>query len=279
MMLNMVPPDSALANMEEVVFDADFYHNKYPDLQNAFHHDNGKLHHHWHEYGIKEGRACSSVLDLQYYLQKNPDLQKAFGQDYARVYHHFFEYGINELRESSPMYNPKMYKAFYPWLANLSARQLLWHFKNQGYPQGLMAGMGFAGVSYSPMTGSMEDFVFDADFYHNKYPDLQNAFHHDNGKLHHHWHEYGIKEGRACSEVLDLQFYLNQHPDLQKAFGKDYARVYHHFFEYGIKEMRQSSPTYNPKVYQARYGLMGMDGQQLLQHYMNYGRHHYMWAY
>jgi len=280
MMLTGVPPDSAM-NMEEVVFDADFYHNKYPDLQNAFHHDNAKLHKHWHQYGIKEGRACSAVLDLQFYLGKYPDLQAAFGaNNYERAYKHFFEYGINELRESSPLYDPKVYKAVYPWLNSLSPRQMLWHFVNQGYRNGLMATMGFRGVTFTPIAGNPEEMVFDANFYHNKYPDLQNAFHHDNAKLHKHWHEYGIKEGRACSEVLDLQFYLGKYPDLQAAFGaNNYERAYKHFFEYGIKELRQSSPTYDPKIYQARYGLMGMDGMQLMQHYLAYGRTHYMWAY
>jgi len=278
-MLTGVPPDGAM-NMEEVVFDADFYHNKYPDLQNAFHHDNNKLHHHWHEYGISEGRACSAVLDLTFYLDRNPDLQKAFGRDFKKVYHHFFEYGINEMRESSPVYNPKVYKAVYPWLANLTPRQLLWHFKNMGQRQGLMATMGFASIGIAPMpAGNPEDMVFDADFYHNKYPDLQNAFHHDNGKLHHHWHEYGISEGRACSDVLDLKYYLEHNPDLQRAFGKDYKKVYHHFFEYGINELRDSSPVYHPKVYQARYGLMGLSPMQLMHHFLTYGRHHYMWAY
>jgi len=268
-----------MGNMEDVVFDAAFYNAKYPDLQNAFHGDAGKLHHHWHEYGIKEGRACSCVLDLKHYLASYPDLQKAFGNNYEKAYKHFFEYGINELRTSSPLYDPKVYKACYPWLASLSPKQLLWHFKNQGYPQGLIATMGFAAISVAPMSGSVEDFVFDAKFYNDKYPDLQNAFHGDAGKLHHHWHEYGIKEGRACSLVLDLKHYLAKYPDLQKAFGNNYEKAYKHFFEYGINELRESSPFYNPKIYQARYGLTGLNGQQLLNHFLTYGRFHYMWAY
>jgi len=131
-----VPADSSM-NMEDVVFDADFYHEKYPDLQNAFHHDNEKLRKHWHEYGIKEGRACSPVLDLKFYLEKYPDLQSAFGQDYARVYHHFFEYGINENRQASALYDPNYYRKANPALSSLSNRQLIWHFINQGYRSGL----------------------------------------------------------------------------------------------------------------------------------------------
>jgi len=277
-MLGAVPAPHTL-RMEELVFDPDFYHNKYPDLQNAFHHDNARLRQHWHEYGIKEGRACSDVLDLTFYLNNHPDLQRAFGRDFSKVYHHFFEYGIKERRQSSPTYNPQVYQSCYPWLRKLTPSQLIWHYLNQGRPYGLMATMSFVSVPYAMAPMSPEELVFDPDFYHNKYPDLQNAFHHDNARLHHHWHEYGIKEGRACSDVLDLTFYLNNHPDLQRAFGRDFSKVYHHFFEYGIKELRQSSPTYNPRVYQQRYGLHGLSPIQLIQHYLTYGRTHYMWAY
>jgi len=279
MILSSVPADSAM-NMEDVVFDVDFYHNKYPDLQNAFHHDNAKLLNHWKTFGIKEGRACSDMLDLTFYLANYPDLQKAFGNDYTKVYNHFFQFGINELRQSSPTYNPKVYQAVYPFLAPLTPRQLLWHFRYLGRPQGMIATMGFSALAVAPMpTVAPQDLVFDVDFYHNKYPDLQNAFHHDNAKLLNHWKTFGIKEGRACSDVLDLTFYLGKYPDLQQAFGNDYTKVYNHFFQFGINEMRQSSPTYNPKIYQERYGLQGLSPMQLMHHFLSYGRHHCMWAY
>jgi len=282
MVLTGVPPEGALGNMEEVIFDAKFYNDKYPDLQNAFHGDAGKLHKHWHEFGIKEGRACSAVYDGKFYLDHHPDLQNAFGAtNYERVYKHYFEFGINEQRQSSPLFDPKVYKACYPWLSNLTPRQLIWHFKNQGYPQGLIATMGFAAIPVGPMTiGNPEELIFDAKFYNDKYPDLQNAFHGDAAKLHKHWHEFGIKEGRACSDVFDGQFYLSKYPDLQQAFGAtNYERAYKHFFEFGLKEMRQSSPVYDPKIYQARYGLAGLNPQQLMHHFLTYGRFHYMWAY
>jgi len=266
-------------DIKDLIFDPDFYHNKYPDLQNAFHHDNAKLRTHWQNHGIKEGRACSDVLDLKFYVENHPDLVKAFGTDYTKAYEHYFRHGIKEMRQSSPTYNPKVYQAVYPFLANLTPCQLIWHFRNMGRPQGMIATMGFAAMAVPAMSGDIKDLIFDPDFYHNKYPDLQNAFHHDNAKLRTHWQNHGIKEGRACSDVLDLKFYVEHHPDLVKAFGNDYPRAYEHFFRHGIKEMRQSSPTYNPKVYQARYGLEGMDGVQLLNHFMTFGRTHYMWAY
>jgi len=277
-MLAGVPADGAI-DMKDVVFDVDFYHNKYPDLQKAFNHDNGKLKAHWEKYGIKEGRACSDILDLTFYLTSHPDLVKAFGNDYTKAYDHYFKYGVKEMRQSSPTFNPKVYQAVYPFLANLTPAQLIWHYRNMGRPQGMIATMGFATLVPALQSIAPEQLVFDPDFYHNKYPDLQKAFNHDNAKLKAHWEKYGIKEGRACSDVLDLTFYLTNHPDLVKAFGNDYARAYEHFFRHGINEMRQSSPTYNPKVYQARYGLTALNPVQLMTHFMTYGRTHFMWAY
>jgi len=136
-----IPGDESL-NMEEVVFDPDFYHDKYPDLQNAFHHDNEKLRQHWHDNGIKEGRACSAVLDLKFYLEKYPDLQKEFGQDYTKVYNHYFQYGINENRRASVLFDPNYYRKANPSLSSLSTKQLIWHFINQGYRNGMKGSDG-----------------------------------------------------------------------------------------------------------------------------------------
>jgi len=265
--MQAAPPDSSI-DIKEVIFDPDFYHNKYPDLQNAFHHDSARLRQHWYEFGIKEGRACSEVLDLTFYLNNNPDLKRTFGTDYTRAYEHFLRHGINEMRQSSPTFNPKYYRANYSFLANLTPSQLIWQVRNMGRTAAPPV------PSVPPMAPSLDlkELIMDPDFYYRKYPDLQDALHHDNAKLRQHWRDYGIKEGRACSEALDLKFYVNYYPDLQQAFGNDYARAYEHFFRHGINEMRQSSPTYNPKAYQLQYNLYNLSPQELLHHYMVHGR-------
>jgi len=231
---------------------------------------------------------------LAFYLQNHPDLQGAFGSDFTKVYNHYFKYGINEMRQSSPTFNPKSYQALYPFLSSLSPRQLIWFYRTQGSNtvSGMVTPMPTP-VPINPMptmptpvptmpsvsTASPQDLVFDPDFYHNKYPDLQAAFNHDNARLKKHWHEFGIKEGRACSDVLDLQYYLQRYPDLQGAFGTDYRKVYDHFFKHGINELRESSPNYHPKVYMDRYNLQTMTPIQLLEHYVTFGRFHGMTAY
>jgi len=272
-------PSSGAINVEDLVFDVEWYHNRYPDLQKAFNHDKGKLLNHWKTFGIKEGRAGSAIFDIKFYLNKYPDLQQAFGTDCTKAYNHFLKNGVNEFRQSSPTFDPKVYKAAYPWLAHLDSKQMAWHFRFEGERKGLLATMTFNTLPVPPMPSvTPQDMVFDADWYHNRYPDLQKAFNHDNGKLLNHWKTFGIKEGRACSDVFDIKFYLNKYPDLQKAFGTDCTKAYNHLFQFGMKEMRQSSPSYDPKIYKERYGLTDLNPQQLMHHYLSYGRHHYMVA-
>jgi len=274
-MIGSVPPESAI-NAQDLLFDADFYFNKYPDLQAAFGHDNAKLLNHWKTYGIKEGRAGSEALDLTYYRGKYPDLQAAFGDDFTRYYNHVFEYGIKEWRSTSATYDPAVYRSAYPYLTSLSPLQLVWHYLNVGRKQGMIAYMGFAQFGTPAVSSDPHELMFDADFYFNKYPDLQAAFGHDNAKLLNHWKTYGIKEGRACSDVLDLTYYRGKYPDLQQAFGDDFTRYYNHIFEYGINEYRSTSPSYDPAVYQKRYGLQGFTPIQLMQHFMAFGRFRHM---
>jgi len=276
--LSKVPAASDI-KLEELFFDPDFYHDKYGDLRKAFNHDNAKLLKHWKDHGIKEGRAGSILLDIKFYLNKYADLQKTFGSDYTKAYKHFFDFGLKEMRQSSPAFDPKVYKSAYPWLGDLQPQQLAWHFRHEGHPNGLLATMTFDTLPVPEMPSvTPQDMVFSADFYHDKYGDLRKAFNHDNAKLLKHWKDHGIKEGRAGSEVFDLKFYLNKYADLQKTFGSDYTKAYKHFFDFGMKEMRQSSATYNPKVYQERYGLKDLNPQQLMHHYLSYGRQHYMVA-
>jgi hypothetical protein len=103
-----------LKQLTQMMFDADFYYEKYPDLQIALGHDTIKLYEHFRNQGIKEGRQFSKYFDLQYYLNNNPDVKAAFGGDYAKTLNHFLEYGVYEGRSPSPLYDSKSYVKAYP---------------------------------------------------------------------------------------------------------------------------------------------------------------------
>ncbi len=86
---------------KNLVFDAVFYSNKYPDLKNAFGTDATKLYNHFQQFGIKEGRQAHPVFDVKYYLAQNSDLKAAFGSDYAKVINHYVTLGYKEGRKTA----------------------------------------------------------------------------------------------------------------------------------------------------------------------------------
>ena len=80
---------------------------------------------------------------------------------------------------------------------------------------------------------------FDAVFYLQQYPDLQQAYGNDYYAAFTHWLYNGIYEGRQGSEAFDPVFYLQNYPDLQQAFGNDYYLALYHWIYYGVYEGRQ----------------------------------------
>ncbi|MGN8709331.1 N-acetylmuramoyl-L-alanine amidase, partial [Collinsella sp. HCP3S3_E6] len=63
--------------------------------------------------------------------------------------------------------------------------------------------------------------VFDADYYLNKYPDVNEWANGNKDKALDHFISYGMSEGRRGSEAFDVQSYYNEYPDLRAAFGTD----------------------------------------------------------
>ena len=88
---------------KNLVFDAVYYSNKYPDLKNAFGSDAAKLYNHFQTCGIKEGRQAHPVFSVKYYLEQNSDLKNAFGTDYAKVINHYVTLGYKEGRKTAEL--------------------------------------------------------------------------------------------------------------------------------------------------------------------------------
>ena len=86
------------AELKSVLFNADYYAEKYADLKNAFGKDEAKLYDHFLNFGIKEGRQASPTFDVKYYVNNNADLKKAYGTDYVKAVKHFIGFGVNEYR-------------------------------------------------------------------------------------------------------------------------------------------------------------------------------------
>lgn len=121
----------------------------------------------------------------------------------------------------------------------------------------------------------IEDYIFDFEFYYERYPDARAQCHHNKVLLYRHWKNIGIGRGYACSPVLDLSFYYRQH--LSKNPDISFMAAYRHFLEIGIKRMLASSLWYNPEAYRSRYPkLERYNPRQLLMHFISVGRFHDM---
>ena len=84
------------------VFDAEYYYNRYTDLQTAIGMDPEKLYAHFVNSGMREGRSGNEEFNLRAYIQKNPDLMAAFGENTADYCRHYVESGKAEGREALP---------------------------------------------------------------------------------------------------------------------------------------------------------------------------------
>ena len=86
---------------KNLVFDAVYYSNKYPDLKNAFGSNAAKLYNHFQTFGIKEGRQAHPIFNVKYYLEQSSDLKNTFGSDYARAIKHYVTLGYKENRKTA----------------------------------------------------------------------------------------------------------------------------------------------------------------------------------
>lgn len=81
------------------VFDAQYYYNQYPDLQEKYGNDANALLKHFKEFGMKEGRRGNASFDVKAYMKNNLDLVGLIKvDDYTEYYAHYIKYGKNEGR-------------------------------------------------------------------------------------------------------------------------------------------------------------------------------------
>ena len=83
------------------VFDADFYYNKYPDVQETVGHDAEALLEHFINLGMKEGRAGKAGFNVRAYMKNNLDLVTQYGiSDLSDYYYHYISSGEAEGRKA-----------------------------------------------------------------------------------------------------------------------------------------------------------------------------------
>jgi hypothetical protein len=86
--------------LHNLVFDPDFYMQKYPDVRLAYHGNPELATNHWLIHGIAAGRQGSRYVSARYYEAKNPDIRVYAKGSYWRALWHWLHYGILTNREA-----------------------------------------------------------------------------------------------------------------------------------------------------------------------------------
>jgi len=195
-----------------MVLDAQYYLNKYPDLQKAFGPNNLEAaKQHWLNYGIKEGRQSSFFFHLVAYQRKNPDiLWDRYIRTYEAVLNYYVTQGYKENRDTSPTgtpldtpssFDPDFYRQYYTDLAKAHGTDfgaLATHWTQWGSKEGRM-----------PNRKALAEALalgVDPEFYANRYSDLRNAFRWNAVKLVEHYQNYGKAEGRFPMAAAESAF-------------------------------------------------------------------------
>ncbi len=100
MVLGSVTTAFAKENKEDyrAVFDAQYYYDHNPDLQESIGMDPEALFEHFATSGVREGRSGNAEFNLKAYIYNNPDLFLAYKKDFSEYCHHFITAGKSEGR-------------------------------------------------------------------------------------------------------------------------------------------------------------------------------------
>ena len=82
-----------------IIFDADYYLSKYPDMK-RYEGNPAAMLQHFLTVGAAEGRQGSKYYDPSFYRNRYPDLRAAFGDNWKAYFDHYCDYGIKEGREA-----------------------------------------------------------------------------------------------------------------------------------------------------------------------------------
>ena len=120
-------------------------------------------------------------------------------------------------------------------------------------------------------------YVFDAEYYSNKYPDLAELYGKDENQLYYHFVNYGIEEGRAASPYFDVKYYANQNGHRSvDTFKGNYVAAFQEFLNtYNTTNYKRWSELFDASVYATYHQdllTQGIDSNfELLKHYLANG--------
>lgn len=134
----------------------------------------------------------------------------------------------------------------------------------------------FVMIHMVSVNASVEDVMFDSDYYATTQGDVVFYLGNDKEVLKQHYMNYGIKEGRQASVYFDVKYYLATNGDVAKAFGaNNYEAAYNHFITYGMNEGRVASRVFDVNYYLETNGdvakAFGANKVAVYTHFITYG--------
>ena len=287
-----------------LVYDYNYYINKYSDLKNAFGTNRNAAFNHFLSNGMNEGRQGNATFNVSYYKQNYADLQKAFGNNLKSYYEHYISNGHKEGRVADKLINntntgdrntvPTVNKTVYQGVDYAPVYDADYYYKNNADVQKQFKSTDYAGllknfVEKGMAQGQRASENFDVNSYRLQYPDLRAAFG-DNLKAYYmHYITNGKREKRKTtgttqlvgsvtklngvdySSVYDYSYYINKYSDLKQAFGYNDTAALQHFITNGMNEGRQASANFDVTSYRLQYpDLRAAFGDNLKSYYMHY---------
>ncbi|MDD6594599.1 MAG: N-acetylmuramoyl-L-alanine amidase [Catenibacterium mitsuokai] len=283
-----------------LVYDANYYRNKYTDLQKAFSaSDYNGLLNHFVTYGMNEGRQANATFDVNSYRLQYGDLRAAYGNNLKSYYLHYIQYGNKEGRKATGTttmqgavteYNGVDYAKVYDFNYYINHNADL--KRVYGTYDDIAALRHF--VTYGINEGRQASATFDVNSYRRQYADLRKAYGNNVKNYYLHYIQYGSKEGRKAigttqmidyvtkyngvdyANVYDFNYYINHNEDLRRVYGLfDDYNVLKHFVTYGMDEGRQANENFNTSVYAGNYvdllDAFGGNKKSYYEHYLKYG--------
>ena len=287
-----------------LVYDYNYYINKYSDLKNAFGTNRNAAFNHFLSYGMNEGRQGNDKFNVSCYKQNYADLQKAFGNNLKSYYEHYISNGHKEGRVADKLINntntgdrntaPTVNKTVYQGVDYAPVYDADYYYKNNADVQKQFKSTDYAGllknfVEKGMAQGQRASANFDVNSYRLQYPDLRAAFGDDLKAYYMHYITDGKREKRKTtgtsqmvgyvtkingvdySAVYDYNYYINKYGDLKHAFGYNDTAALQHFITNGMNEGRQASANFDVTSYRLQYpDLRAAFGDDIIAYYMHY---------
>lgn len=140
-------------------------------------------------------------------------------------------------------------------------------------PQTFQYGVIRSGSAVS-IPDELKAYVFDAQYYANRYADLKAAYGTDEAQLYEHYVNYGIEEGRCASPYFDVKFYMNQNgQSFREAMKGDYEKAFLHFVANAdSSNLLKLSETFDAAYYTEQNPVLTETTLRgLLEHYVREG--------